>query len=182
MTAGRHNISKIKNWCTPIKYVNAIKKVFNGEIELDPCSNEFSIVNAKIEFMLPKINGLDQEWNYKTIYVNPPYGKDIINNTTIKHWMKKIVESFEKYHSEIIALIPVATNTSHWKEYIYPKANGISFLYDTRLKFNINGNEDTKGAPMACCCVYYGYNINTFIKVFSNFGATISFENIYYPI
>lgn len=182
MTAGRHNISENKDWCTPHKYVNAVKKVFGGKIDLDPCSSVYSVVQAETEFLLPDDDGLSKEWNYQTIYVNPPYGSDTVRGTTIRHWLQKISEAHKNYASEIIALIPVATNTSHWKKYVFPMAAAISFLYDTRLKFIIGGNKDTKGAPMACCCVYYGCNAFRFLEVFSEFGATISLEKISCPV
>ena len=70
-------------------------------------------------------------------------------------------------------LIPVATNTKHWKEFIFGKANAICFLNDTRLKFRINGSEDNKGANIACCIVYYGNNYEWFKKVFVNSGNIV---------
>lgn len=170
MTAGRQNISSNKDWCTPGKYINAIKEFFNGEIDLDPCSNEDSIVNAKVEYKLPEKDGLWNPWSFKKIYVNPPYGKDSIHKTTIKDWLRKCFYTYRDYGSEILALIPVATNTSHWKEYIFGKAIAICFLYDTRLKFRINGNENNKGSPMACAMVYWGKNLEKFINVFNEFG------------
>jgi hypothetical protein len=69
-------------------------------------------------------------------------------------------------------LIPVATNTTHWKEYIFGKAC-ICFLYDTRLIFRINGNEKNKGSPMACAIIYYGKNIEKFISIFNKFGYIV---------
>ena len=70
-------------------------------------------------------------------------------------------------------LVPVATNTSHWKEYVWNKATAICFLYDTRLKFRINGNENNKGCPMACCFIYYGQDKDRFTEVFSECGACV---------
>ena len=52
--AGRSVNSQSQHWCTPPKYVDAVKRVFGGEIELDPCSNKDSIVHAKTEFLLPE--------------------------------------------------------------------------------------------------------------------------------
>jgi hypothetical protein len=178
MSAGRSVNSLSQHWCTPEKYVKAIRKMFNGTIELDPCSNKWSIVNANTEYMLPKDDGLTKEWNYKTIYVNPPYGADRIRGTTIKNWLKKCVETHKKYHSEILALIPVATNTTHWKHYIFGQAHTICFLYDTRLKFIIDGSDDNKGAPMACCMVYWGENIPRFQSVFFEFGAVVNISDL----
>lgn len=144
MSAGRKIKSLSQDWCTPIKYVQAIKEMF-GTVELDPCSNLFSKIEAIIKYQLPNDNGLKKTWNYKTIYVNPPYGRDYEKNTTIKDWLKNCFEANIKYESEVIALIPVATNTNHWKNFIFGKAQSICFLYDTRLKFSIEGSEDNKG-------------------------------------
>ncbi|MDR0348829.1 MAG: phage N-6-adenine-methyltransferase [Tannerella sp.] len=178
MSAGRKANSLSQHWCTPCKYVNAVKEMFNKTIELDPCSNKFSIVNANVEYMLPENDGLLCEWNFRTIYVNPPYGADRTRGTTIKNWLRKCAESHKKHGSEILALIPVATNTTHWKHYIFGEATAICFLYDTRLKFIINGDDDNKGAPMACCMVYWGNNFEKFQSVFLKFGAVVNITNL----
>src|SRR3990167_7587546 len=135
MTAGRQIISKNKDWCTPKKYVDAVKEVFGGKIHLDPCSNEHSIVKAETEYLLPENNGLVDSWNFPTVYINPPYGRDKEKNTSIKDWLERCAEAHNKYKSEVLALIPVATNTGHWKKNIYGKARAVCFLFDTRLKF-----------------------------------------------
>ena len=109
MSAGRTVNTQSQSWGTPIKYVNAVKEFFNGKISLDPCSNEYSIVNAEVEYILPQNDGLKESWNFKTIYVNPPYGSDKIRKTTIKDWLKKCYLANKDYGSEVIALVPVAT-------------------------------------------------------------------------
>ena len=43
MTAGRAVHSQSIHWCTPYRYIEAVKKVFGGVIELDPCSNKWSL-------------------------------------------------------------------------------------------------------------------------------------------
>lgn len=176
--AGRSVNSQSQDWCTPPKYVEAVRSMFNGKIELDPCSNSSSIVHARVEFILPKHDGFFEDWNFKTIYINPPYGADRERGTTIKNWIQKCAETHKKYDSEILALIPVATNTAHWKHYIFGKAAAICFLYDTRLKFLVNGTTDNKGAPMACCMVYWGKNIDNFRNVFEHFGAVANISEL----
>jgi hypothetical protein len=178
MSAGRKVNALSQHWCTPQKYVDAVKEMFSNNIELDPCSNVFSIVNADVEYILPRNDGLSETWNFKTIYVNPPYGADRIRGTTIKNWLKKCVEAHKKYGAEVLALVPVATNTAHWKYYIFGEAASICFLYDTRLKFIIDGDDDNKGAPMACCMVYWGENISKFHSIFLKFGAVVNIENL----
>src|SRR3989338_1963133 len=73
MSAGRKINTSSQSWGTPHKYIEAVKKVL-GRICLDPCSNEYSVVDAEVEYILPKHDGLKDSWNYSTIYVNPPYG------------------------------------------------------------------------------------------------------------
>lgn len=178
MSAGRSVNSQSQSWGTPPKYVKAIKFFFGGKVSLDPCSNEYSIVNAETEFMLPVTDGLKQDWNYPTIYVNPPYGADRERGTTIKNWLAKCAFSHKKYNSEILALVPVATNTGHWKQSIFGQARAICFLYDTRLKFLENGLDVGKGAPMSCAMVYWGRDYNKFYKIFIDFGAVVDIENL----
>jgi hypothetical protein len=73
MSAGRTVNSQSQSWGTPMKYVRAIKLFFNGSISLDPCSNEYSIVQAETEFMLPHNDGLTEDWNFPTIRMNYEY-------------------------------------------------------------------------------------------------------------
>lgn len=170
MTAGRKINSDSHHWGTPPKYVNAVRE-FLGTIALDPCSNESSVVGAGVEYVLPDKDGLIESWNYPTIYVNPPYGRDPVRRTSILDWLRRCSEANKDYGSEVLALIPVAVNTKHWKSYIFGVANSVCFLADTRLKF-INGSND-KGAPMACSIVYWGRDTERFYAQFSKFGAVV---------
>ena len=179
MTAGRNVTSQSVHWCTPPKYVEAVKRVFGGRIDLDPCANEWSIVRANIEWTLPENDGLAEEWNFQAIYVNPPYGADRKRNTTIRHWLRKCAYAHKLYGSEVLALVPVAANTGHWKKYVWGNATAVCFLYDTRLKFLENGKSDTKGAPMACSMIYWGNNYKLFFDIFIEFGAVVDLRNLY---
>lgn len=159
------------HWNTPKKYVKLIYDFFD-EIDLDPCSNVYSLIDAKKKIILP-MDGLKEDWCHHKIFINPPYGRDKERRTSIKDWIRKAYESHRKYDNEILMLIPVSTNTTHWKDYIFGKSS-ICFLYDSRLKFSLNGSEDNKGAPMACCFVYYGKNLERFKQVFQGSGYCVS--------
>ncbi len=178
MTAGRHVNSLSQSWGTPPKYINAVKSFWGGRIGLDPCSNEYSLVHADVEFKLPDNDGLEEEWKSDTIYVNPPYGADRKRGTTIKNWLAKCVEANRKYGADVIALIPVAPNTGHWKKFVFGQANAICFLYDTRLRFLENGQDTGKGAPMACCLVYWGHEKDRFMKHFMEYGAAVDISSL----
>jgi hypothetical protein len=173
VTAGRKVTSQSGDWCTPAKYVAAVRKVFGGTIALDPCSNPWSIVRAQTEFRLPETDGLKPSWDYPTIYVNPPYGADRRRGTTIKHWLCKCAEAHRLFGSEVLALVPVATNTSHWKNYVWSQAAAVCFLYDTRLRFLVEGRDEGKGAPMSCAMIYWSRTIDKFREVFCAYGAVV---------
>mgnify|MGYP000566116308 CR=1 FL=1 len=178
MSAGRKIVTDNKDWGTPEKYVEAVREFFGGVIDLDPCSNEWSIVGARVEYRLPKNDGLKDSWNFRRIYVNPPYGLDRKSGTGIKNWLYRCAYAHKNFGSEILALVPVATNKGHWKKYVFGKARSICFLADTRLKFLVNGENGGKGAPMACAMIYWGRDHERFTRVFQKFGAVLSLEEL----
>ncbi|MFA7236755.1 MAG: DNA N-6-adenine-methyltransferase [Phycisphaeraceae bacterium] len=178
MTAGRTVTSLSQNWCTPPKYVRAVREMLGGTISLDPCSNAHSIAHAETEYRLPEHDGLHEPWNYPTIYVNPPYGADRQRRTTIKDWLRKCALAHEQHGAEVLALVPVATNTKHWKLHVFGVAAAVAFLYDTRLRFLVNGKDEGKGAPMSCAMIYWGKHITRFDEIFTPFGAVVDLRNL----
>lgn len=170
MTAGRESTSRTKDWCTPPEYVAAVRRAFCGTIHLDPCSNEHSVVRAEIEIS-PPADGLAVPWAYPTVYVNPPYGRDPARGTTIRDWLRKCSEA-SAGGAEVLALIPVATNTRHWRESVFTAA-AICFLKVPRLRFMLGGSAANRGAPMACAMVYWGDGFDRFRDVFRPFGAVL---------
>lgn len=179
MTAGRNNSESLsQHWCTPQEYVDAIRECFDGPIALDPCSNRYSLVGASVEYSLPDMDGLVAPWDYPTIFVNPPYGRDKVRGSTIRDWLRRCAEAHAQHRSEVLALVPVATNTRHWKEHVFGVATAVAFLYDTRLRFLINGKKTGKGAPMSCAMVYWGAHCDRFETVFIRFGAVVDLRRL----
>jgi hypothetical protein len=160
--------------------VKAIRQFFSEGIALDPCSNEHSIVGADVEYSLPETDGLAAAWNYPTVFVNPPYGSDRERGTTIRDWLRKCAEAHSKYNAEVLALVPVATNTRHWKQYVWGTAIAVAFLYDTRLRFLVDGRDGGKGAPMSCAIVYWGTRYERFEKTFLRFGAVVDVQHLHH--
>lgn len=178
MTAGRTNVdSNSQHWGTPHKYVEAVRKVLGGRIDLDPCSNEYSIVGAETEYRLPD-DGLALSWEFPTIYVNPPYGSDRKRGTRISHWLERCANAHDTYGSTVLALVPVAPNTKHWKHSVFGRAAGVCFLYDTRLRFLEDGMDGGKGAPMACAVIYWGNGFDDFYNVFIEHGAVVDLRSL----
>ena len=180
MTAGRNNAESLsQDWCTPPEYVNAIRRFFSGSIALDPCSNPYSIVRATIEYSLPETDGLAASWDHPTVFVNPPYGKDHERGTTIRDWLRRCAESHSQHDTEVLALVPVATNTRHWKQHVFGAATAVAFLYDTRLRFLVNGEASGKGAPMSCAMVYWGADYSRFENIFIRYGAVVDLRHLH---
>jgi hypothetical protein len=173
MTAGRTVKTGSQHWGTPGKYIEAVKRVFGGMVALDPCSNRYSLVKAETEYRLPHHDGLKASWAFPTIFVNPPYGIDRERGTSIRHWLERCVLAHREHGAEIIALVPVATNTGHWKKHVFGEATAVCFLYDTRLRFLVNGRDEGKGAPMSCAMIYWGKNYRLFFATFARHGATL---------
>ena len=178
MTAGRSAKPKNGDWCTPPKYVDAVRRVFGGKISLDPCSNEWSIVGAQTEYCLPDADGLEESWAFPTVFVNPPYGIDKERGTKIGHWLRRCDASYQRHGAQVLALIPVATNTGHWKKFVWGRATAICFLFDTRLRFLVHGTDTGKGAPMSCAMVYWGDKFDEFANVFDKFGAVVDIRDL----
>src|SRR5690606_37002574 len=113
------------HWCTPEEVLNLVYTV--GDIALDPCSNDHSIVVSK-RFNTPEQeNGLALEWSAIAqeaggglVFVNPPYGREI------SKWVKKcVIESARG--AEIIALVGARTETKWFQEWIFPTAQSVCF-------------------------------------------------------
>ena len=179
MSAGRTINTLSQDWGTPENYVLAVKEFFGGQIDLDPCSNPYSIVGAETEYMLPEHDGLKKTWNFRRIYVNPPYGLDRKHGTGIKNWLYRCALANKDFGSEVLALVPVATNTGHWKKYVFGKARAVCFLYDTRLKFLVNGKNGGKGAPMSCAMIYWGEDYERFFDMFIQHGAVVDLRPLH---
>lgn len=130
-------------------------------------------MHARVEYCAPEHDGLHESWNFPTIYVNPPYGVDKEHRTSIRHWLRRCAVAHEQHGSEVLALAPVATNTRHWKNFVFGAAAAVCFLYDTRLKFLVNGENGGKGAPMSCAMIYWGGRVEDFGRVFTKHGAVL---------
>lgn len=84
-------------------------------------------------------DGLSKEWNYKKIWLNPPF--------TLKfEFLEKAVETYKKYNNDIYILFPIeSTTTKRW----YSIMKDIKFkmyIPSYRLGFIVNGEQYHSGA------------------------------------
>ncbi|WP_241522530.1 phage N-6-adenine-methyltransferase [Staphylococcus delphini] len=100
--------------------------------------------NRKCEkFYSVEEDGLSKSWKGHTVFMNPPYGREI------KKWIKKAHDESDE-DTIVVCLIPARTDTIYWHEYIFNKAHDIRFLKG-RLKFGDSKNS----APFPSAIVIY---------------------------
>lgn len=88
---------------TPDYVLDLVRVDLGGTIALDPCTTPDNPV-AAAEFFTPAEDGLKQDWNGQTIFVNPPYGK------AREPWVEKCIAS-GTLGQQVVLLIPAATDT-----------------------------------------------------------------------
>ena len=134
-----HYSSKTNEWSTPQDFFDELDKEFN--FTLDPCATS---ENAKCtKYFTVEDDGLKQDWSKDTVFMNPPYGREI------KYWVQKAYEESLK-GATVVCLIPARTDTAYWHDYIFGKADDIRFLRG-RLKFGDSKNP----APFPSAIIIY---------------------------
>ena len=121
------------NWVTPSDVFLALDMEFN--FTLDPCADA---CNTKcVKYFTKQENGLTQDWGTETVFMNPPYGREI------SKWLKKAYES-SRGGASVVCLIPARTDTRWWHEYVM---KGEIRLIKGRLKFS--GHKTSAPFPSA---------------------------------
>ena len=121
--------SKTGEWGTPLDFFKKLDWRF-GPFDLDPCADS---VNAKCtQFYTEEDNGLQQDWEGFTSFVNPPYGRGI------EEWIKKAYQESRKENTSVVMLIPARTDTKYWHNYVM-RADEVYFVKG-RLKFGDSEN------------------------------------------
>ena len=134
-----HYSSKTNEWSTPQAFFDELNKEFN--FTLDPCATS---ENAKCnKYFTVEDDGLKQDWSKDTVFMNPPYGREI------KYWVQKAYEESLK-GATVVCLIPARTDTAYWHDYIFGKSDDIRFLRG-RLKFGDSKNP----APFPSAIIIY---------------------------
>src|SRR5574344_258550 len=109
-------------WSTPNDFFEKLDKEFH--FTLDVCATK---ENAKCRrFFTKKENGLLQDWGEEICWMNPPYGRAIVD------WVRKAYEEAQN-GSTVVALLPARTDTRWFHGYIYG-GHEIRFVQG-RLKF-----------------------------------------------
>ena len=167
---------------TPPEVINVINE-FSGDILLDPCSNPWSTVGAKVSWGLkldPPTDSLEVDWlhwsveyaeengldeNQRLIFVNPPYGRGFL-----PQWSSKVIsELFEAKDRietlEMILLVPCSPDTIWYKELL--RHSDAMCIWDKRIKF-LTGKHGS--GTFASTFFYFGHRKYLFAHHFSKHG------------
>jgi len=119
--------SATNEWSTPQKFYEQLDEEYH--FTLDPCC---TTETAKCEtFFTKEDDGLSRSWEGHTVFMNPPYGREI------KDWIKKAYRESCKPNTTVVCLIPARTDTKYWHRYCMEAAE--IRLIKGRLKFGGKG-------------------------------------------
>lgn len=95
------------DWSTPDWLFQQLDNEFC--FTLDPCAN-YHNHKCKKYFTIAD-DGLSRSWRNESVFMNPPYGKNI------KHWVKKAYEESLNLETTIVCLLPASTDTKWFHDY-----------------------------------------------------------------
>jgi DNA N-6-adenine-methyltransferase (Dam) len=149
-------------WSTPPALIDRVMNVFGCAIELDPCSDPV----AQQTIMAARYythEGLIASWRSPALYMNPPYGRSII-----EPWIDRFMLAIKLpgYVAQAALLIPARTDTT-WFQPIWD-LSAICFLRG-RLRF---GGRNSS-APFPSVVGYHGPYVSRFVREFSQIGHCI---------
>ncbi len=120
-----HFSSQTDEWATPSELFDNLDEEFS--FTLDPCATH---ENAKCEkYYTKQTSGLAMAWENHTVFMNPPYGREI------GRWLRK---AYNEKDATVVCLIPARTDTTWWHKYCM-YADQIR-LFIGRLKFGDSEN------------------------------------------
>jgi len=164
---GRKPGSRNSNaWFTPNTYVNLVRKVL-GDIDLDPfsCSSANRTIKAR-RFFCEKRSAFENEWNAKTVFMNPPYSTGLISRS-----VDRFLEMRHRYHFTAIVLVNNATETK-WFQALLESAQAICFP-NHRISFETSDNKSSSGNTRGQAFFYFGQDQKLFTTIFSTIGVVL---------
>lgn len=137
--SGLHS-SMTDEWSTPKPFFEALNRIFN--FTLDVCATS---ENAKcLLFFTKEQDGLSQSWDKHRVWMNPPYGIEIV------YWVKKAHET-AMLGNLVVGLLPSRTDNAWWNTYVKGHAD-IHFIMG-RLAFG----DGTASAPFpSALAIWWG--------------------------
>jgi len=122
-------------WSSPKHIVDMVRER-HGLIICDPASdgNNSTADSIRGHYFTKEDDGLAQDWIGTLTYINPPYGRGLIN------WVSKAIEQFENGNSETIVMLLPSRSDTKWFHLLYEHWNCKIEFIKGRLKFGTSTN------------------------------------------
>lgn len=119
------------SWCSPPEISIPLEEFFRGPVDVDPCSNERSIIKALEAFT---VGGLIRPWRLArpvncTVYENDPYSQS-------QAWTDKLILELEcgNVH-ELVRLSMMSTSSQWWADMCHRPRRNPRILALKRIAF-----------------------------------------------
>lgn len=159
-------------WFTPLRYIQAVREVFGGPIDLDPASCELANQTVRAaHYYSKKDNGLEQEWHGR-VWLNPPFGRIQTPGRKMNQglWICKLLQEYHQGNVEQAVLLTTCRPDTSWFEQLWQFpicfANHKVGFYTPEAGQILQEVSHAHGTLF----VYLGPNDQRFIDVFSRFG------------
>lgn len=147
---GVHFTSISSEWQTPVDLYNLLDEEFH--FTLDPSSTDENHKCKK--YYTKKDDGLNKSWKGETVFMNPPYGREIVK------WISKAYQESLQDNTIVVCLVPARVDTKWFHNYC---VNGKIRFLKGRLKFinrtlpswREDGNFKLTGAPFPSMIVIF---------------------------
>jgi hypothetical protein len=173
MKAHQKSVGKNDEWLTPPDIFNAL-----GLFDLDPAAVTLR-PGQKLPWPMAQLNiakegdGLSPEWwapNFTDgrkprVWLNPPF-----NRYQRPKWMKKMAD-----HGNGIMLIPAATETKAFFDFVWSKADAVCFVRGRPHFHYVDGTRARANCGCSIALVAYGKE-NAAILAAAKLGKTIRFK------
>jgi hypothetical protein len=154
-----------EEWYTPKDIVERVRKVFGGQITLDPASSRVAQKTVQaFHYYTQKDDGLCKDW-FGNVFLNPPY------NGKSAAWTNKMIEEYESGRIDSGVMLVFTTPGYKWFENLWIKYP-ICCL-SKRLEFVKPTGETVGQSKKGSTLVYFGKDVDRFSDTFEDLGRII---------
>lgn len=156
-------------WCSPPEIADPLADFFGGPVDVDPCSNERSIIRAHVKYFS---GGLVLPWERNadapagSVYQNDPYSQ-------AGDWTTKMLREVASGRvAELVRLSMMSTSTYWWGAMCTQPKRNPRVLGLKRLEF-LDPEADAAGVTRMTCrfepaLTYIGPRTELFTKTFAH--------------
>lgn len=167
-------MSERDGWCTPQPIVDFICEIWPGGVDFDPCSNERSLIAARIELYeaddippdrrqwspyLTTLAKLDRGLGPLRLWCNPPY-------SDILPWATAVADT--AIDVDAMMLVPLDPTTKWWR--VLKESSDLLILPRKRVHFDPPPGIKKSSNPKPSAIFYFGHTTARIVKVASKLG------------